>query len=174
MFHEVFWFSRLINFYPSCYQYPYFYSIQLISQLVYFSVQILLTYVAFRWSRLVFYVYKYSLGNHSIIYRGNRLEVFCRKGVHRNFAKLTGKQLCQSLFFNKVAGLRPATLLKKRLWHSVFLRISKNNFFYKTPSAASACRLSSITISVYQFQLLLYSLNSSLLTHFICAIVDGV
>ena len=24
-------------------------------------------------------------------------------------------QLCQSLFFNKVAGLRPATLLKKRL-----------------------------------------------------------
>ena len=24
------------------------------------------------------------------------------------------------LFFNKVAGLRPATLLKKRLWHSCF------------------------------------------------------
>ena len=32
----------------------------------------------------------------------------------RNFAKFTGKHLCQSLFFNKVAG-RPATLLKKRL-----------------------------------------------------------
>ena len=27
---------------------------------------------------------------------------------------------CQSLFFNKVAGLRPATLLKKRLWHRCF------------------------------------------------------
>ena len=26
-----------------------------------------------------------------------------------------GKHLCQSLFFDKVAGLRPATLLKKRL-----------------------------------------------------------
>ena len=25
------------------------------------------------------------------------------------------KHLCRSLFFNKVAGLRPATLLKKRL-----------------------------------------------------------
>ena len=25
-----------------------------------------------------------------------------------------------SLFFNKVAGLRPATLLKKRLWHRCF------------------------------------------------------
>ena len=28
-----------------------------------------------------------------------------RKGVLRNFAKFTGKHLCQSLFFNKVAGL---------------------------------------------------------------------
>ena len=28
-----------------------------------------------------------------------------RKGVFRNFAKFTGKHLCQSLFFNKVAGL---------------------------------------------------------------------
>ena len=27
-----------------------------------------------------------------------------RKGVLRNFAKFTGKQLYQSLFFNKVAG----------------------------------------------------------------------
>ena len=29
--------------------------------------------------------------------------------------------MCQSLLFNKVAGLRPATFLKKRLWHSCFL-----------------------------------------------------
>ena len=27
-------------------------------------------------------------------------EVFCRKGVLRNFAKFTGKHPCQSLFFN--------------------------------------------------------------------------
>ena len=33
--------------------------------------------------------------------------VFCKKGVLRNFAKFTGKHLCQRLFFNKVAGLRP-------------------------------------------------------------------
>ena len=45
-----------------------------------------------------------------------------KQGVLRNFAKLTGKQIWQSLFFNKVAGLRlvkdglrPATLLRKRL-----------------------------------------------------------
>ena len=30
-----------------------------------------------------------------------------RKGVLKNFAKLTVKHLRQSLFFNKVAGLRP-------------------------------------------------------------------
>ena len=27
-----------------------------------------------------------------------------KKGVLRNFTKFTGKHLCQSLFFNKVAG----------------------------------------------------------------------
>ena len=52
--------------------------------------------------------------------RSSRPEVFCKKGVLRNIAKFTGKHLCQSLFFNKVAGLRPATLLKKRLWHRCF------------------------------------------------------
>ena len=39
-------------------------------------------------------------------------EVFYEKGVLRNFTKFTGKPLCQS---------RPATLLKKRLWHRCFL-----------------------------------------------------
>ena len=33
-----------------------------------------------------------------------------RKDVLRNFAKFTGKDLCQSLFFNKATGLRVATL----------------------------------------------------------------
>ena len=33
----------------------------------------------------------------------NSPEEFCKKGVLRNFTKLTGKHLCQSLFFNKVA-----------------------------------------------------------------------
>ena len=40
--------------------------------------------------------------------------------VLRNFAKFTGKQLCQSLFFNKIAGLSPSSLFKKRLWHRCF------------------------------------------------------
>ena len=48
-------------------------------------------------------------------------EVFYNKTCPKNFAKFRGKHLSQSLFFNKVAGLRPATLLKKRLWHRCFL-----------------------------------------------------
>ena len=43
-----------------------------------------------------------------------------KRGTLKDFAKFTGKHLYQSLFFNKVAGLRPATLLKKRLWHRCF------------------------------------------------------
>ena len=52
--------------------------------------------------------------------RSSRPEVFCEKVVLRNFTKFTGKHLWQSLFFNKVARLRPVTLLKKRLWHWCF------------------------------------------------------
>ena len=43
-----------------------------------------------------------------------------RKSVLRNFAKFTGKHLCQSLFFNEIASLRAATLLKKETLAQVF------------------------------------------------------
>ena len=51
----------------------------------------------------------------------SRPEVLCKKGAPINFAKLTRRHLRQSLLFNKVAGPRPATLLKKRPWHRCFL-----------------------------------------------------
>ena len=44
------------------------------------------------------------------IVRSSRLEMFCKKLVRKNFAKFTGKHLCRSLLFHKVAGMRPATL----------------------------------------------------------------
>ena len=54
-----------------------------------------------------------------------------RKGVLRNFAKFTGKHLCQSFFFNKVAGLKPN--IKKetlaQVFSGEFCEISKNIFF---------------------------------------------
>ena len=58
-------------------------------------------------------------------------EVFYKKGVPRNFTKFTGKH--QSLFFNQVKVLRPATLLKKETLALVFFcefcKIFKNTFF---------------------------------------------
>ena len=62
-----------------------------------------------------------------------------KKGVLRNFAKFTGKHLCHSL------SLRPATLLKKRLWHKCFpvkiCEISKSKFsteHFQTTASGSA------------------------------------
>ena len=42
--------------------------------------------------------------------RSSLPEVFCKKGVLRNLTKFTRKHLFQSLFFNKVTGLRSVTL----------------------------------------------------------------
>ena len=56
--------------------------------------------------------------------------------VLKNFTKITGKHLCQSLYFKKSFRLRAATLLKKRLWHSCFPRNFgkfSGTLFWKTP-----------------------------------------
>ena len=46
------------------------------------------------------------------ICRDSRPEVFCKKDVLRNFAKFTGKHLCQSVFLIKLqAGLQQKTFL---------------------------------------------------------------
>ena len=64
--------------------------------------------------------------------------MFCTKGVLRSFEKFTGKHLRQSLLFNKVAGLRTVTLLKKRFWYRCFpVNFSK---FLKTPSITEHLR----------------------------------
>ena len=63
-------------------------------------------------------------------------EVFCKKGVLKNFDKFTGKPMCQRPFFNKVAGLKPTILLKERLaqvFFGEFCENSKNTFYYRTP-----------------------------------------
>ena len=80
--------------------------------------------------------------------RSNRLEVFCEKGVLKNFAKFTEKHLCQSLFlispeatrvfYKKVflkVSQRPKTcnFIKKETLAQVFswdiCEIFKNTFF---------------------------------------------
>ena len=56
--------------------------------------------------------------------------MFCKKGVLRNFAKFTGKHLCQSLFFKK------ETLAQ--VFSCEFCGIFKNTFFYRTPLVAAS------------------------------------
>ena len=54
-----------------------------------------------------------------------------RKGVLRNFSKFTGKHMCKSLSFNKVAG-RLQCYLKRgstKVLSCEFCEISKNTFF---------------------------------------------
>ena len=75
-----------------------------------------------------------SSSSSLLLLRSSRLEVSYKKGVHRKFAKFTGKHLCQSLFFLlKLQGFRLAALLKKRPWHRCFsVNFAK---FLRTPFA---------------------------------------
>ena len=88
------------------------------------------------------------------ISRSSRREVFCKKDVLRNFAKFTEKHLCQSLFFNKVADLRPATLCKERLWRRCFsVNFAK---FLRTPFPTER------TWSIHQIPFKVHDANSLL------------
>ena len=66
-------------------------------------------------------------------------EVLWKKSVLSNFAKFTEKYLCQSFFFNKVAGF---SLSKERLWHQCFMKILWSfleHHFYRTPLSDCFC-----------------------------------
>ena len=83
------------------------------------------------------HVYPFSL-NRTSFYRGHP-EVFCKKDVHRNLTKFTGKHLCQKLFW----GLRPATLKESlaQVFSCKFCEISKNTFYYRTLPVAASDRI---------------------------------
>ena len=92
--------------------------------------------------------------------RSSRPEMFCKKVVLRNFAKFTGKHLCQSFFFDKVAGqihrktpvpdsffiCRPeaCNFINKKTLAEVFscefCKISTNILSNKTPLMAASRR----------------------------------
>ena len=74
--------------------------------------------------------------------RNSLLEVFCEKGVFTKFFKIHREiPMCQSLFFNTVADLSTATLLKNRFWHWCFhvnfAKFLRTPLFYKT--SANGC-----------------------------------
>ena len=64
-------------------------------------------------------------------YRSSHLMVFREEGVLRNFANLTGKRLCQRLFFIKKGPL-------VQVFSCEFCEISKNTFFQRTPPVAAS------------------------------------
>ena len=63
--------------------------------------------------------------------KSNYWKCSVKECVHRNSAKLTGKHLCHSFFFNKVVDQRPATLAP--FFSCEFCEIFKNIFFYRRP-----------------------------------------
>ena len=69
---------------------------------------------------------RYSIASASLIFyyqdqvRSSHGRCSVKKDVLKYFGKFTGKHLCQIPFFNKAAGLRLPTLLKKRLKHRCF------------------------------------------------------
>ena len=83
-------------------------------------------------NKIYFCFAKIKFSKHTLYKQKQPPEVFYKKSVLRDFTKFTGKHLCQSLSFNKVAGLSSATFLKKRLaqvFSCEFYEIFKNNFF---------------------------------------------
>ena len=65
------------------------------------------------------------------IFKKQSPEVFCKKRFSEKFCKIHRKAPVPESFFNKVDGMRAATLLKRRLWH----RCLPVNFakFLRTP-----------------------------------------
>ena len=73
--------------------------------------------------------------------RSSRPKVFCKKGVLRNFAKFTGKHLCQILFLIRLQAEACIFIKKETLaqvFSSEFYKISKNTFSYRTPPVAAS------------------------------------
>ena len=93
----------------------------------------------------VYFKRRYGLVPRILIYFAQKQPpgVFCKKDVLRNFAKPTGKHLCQRLFFNKVAGLGTVFFL----W---ILQNFYEHLFYRAPPDFAYIFLFIVSI-LYQF-----------------------
>ena len=72
--------------------------------------------------------------------RSSHRKYAIKKGLLKYFATFTGKHFCQSLFFDKGKGLRPANKTENlvQLFSCEFCEIFRNIFFYrKSPVFAS-------------------------------------
>ena len=102
----------------------------------------------------IFSQQKTNVGSKAITQRSSLLRCSMKNDVLRNFTKFTAKHLCQSVFFNKIAGLRPATLLKKRLWHRYFpVNFAK---FLRTPSSTEHLWTTASEHNYYQLMKIIF------------------
>ena len=125
IYHEAFslWLNHILKMYLirlNCLQVPFFKQLILLWKSYnsenFGSKTLLLTIEQFLFSKLE--ITKWNsvidkegfLNQYLLKVRSSCPEVFCKKGVLRNFQELTGKHLYQSFFFNIVADLGPATL----------------------------------------------------------------
>ena len=79
---------------------------------VYHLKDILFLWIVFSLWRLMKLIFSnfFPINRSNILYslfRSNYQRCSLRKGIPRNFTEFAGKHLCQSLFLNKVVGLRP-------------------------------------------------------------------
>ena len=84
-----------------------------------------------KWLGSIPYLHRLKRERHLMENRSSHQRCSVKKGVLRNFAKFTGKHLCQSLFFNEVPG-GACNFIKKEALAQVFscefCEISKNAF----------------------------------------------
>ena len=75
-------------------------------------------------------------------YKSSHQRCSVKNAVLKNFAKFTGKHLCQSTFLNKVAGCRPqaCNFIKNETRKKILLRKSSEHLYYRTLSDDCLCR----------------------------------
>ena len=69
----------------------------------------------------------------NVYYRSSRTQVFCKKGVLKNFAKPIGKHLCHDLFFVPQSLFVPEYFFSiEHLWWLLMLLVNQCWLYHKT------------------------------------------
>ena len=99
-------------------------------------------------------------------FRSSLPEVVCKEGVPRNFVKLTGKHLCQSLVFWYCCRPQIWNFIEKETLAHVFscefCENSKNILSYRTPPVAASVFLNVSFITSYTPHFTLFTFTSTL------------
>ena len=90
------------------------------------------------------------------------------KDVLRDFAKFTGRQLCQSLFFNKLQALEKETLAQG-LFSCEFCEISNNTFFIEHLQVTASVKVKT-ELTKFQQLMLIFHRQKYVQTSFYCCL----